>query len=449
MKINSMTQGSPGKVIIHFMIPVLLGNLLQLTYSIADTRIVGTFLGDQALAGVGATTVINSLYIGFFMGIANGFAILISQMFGAKELDRLKTAFATALFLGGILSVTLILATLAFIHPILHFLNVPAELFDMSKGYISIILAGMIITMFYDIFLAAARAIGDSLTPLLILILSVGLNIIGDIVLLGIFHTSVKGAAVATVGAQCIALIVCIIYLLKKYPFFRIKLHDFRKMEGKMAYEMIATGLSMGFMSSLINIGSLILQTAINGLGSSYIVAQTAARKITEMLMSIFIAMGQTMATYCGQNYGAGDYGRIKKGIRFGYILTCSWCVIVFAIVYLFAPSLIRMITGSHDMVMIQAATKYLQIDCILYVLVAIIFVQRNALQGMGDRVVPLISSGIEMLGKIILTYTLVPALGYMGVILVEPIVWIVMVIPLIIKMRKIQRRQNDKSNFI
>lgn len=441
-----MTQGSPGKVILRFMIPVLLGNLLQLTYSIADTRIVGTFLGDQALAGVGATTVINSLYIGFFMGIANGFAILISQMFGAKERDRLKKAFATALFLGGILSVTLILITLVLINPILHFLNVPDELFAMSKGYISIILAGMIVTMFYDIFLAAARAIGDSLTPLLILILSVGLNIVGDIVLLRIFHTSVKGAAIATVGAQCIALGVCIIYLLKKYPFFRIKPHDFRNMEGKMAYEMMATGLSMGFMSSLINIGSLILQTAINGLGSSYIVAQTAARKITEMLMSIFIAMGQTMATYCGQNYGAGDYNRIKKGIRFGYILTCSWCILVFVIVYLFAPALIKMITGSHDMVMIQAATKYLQIDCILYVLVAIIFVQRNALQGIGDRVIPLISSGIEMLGKIILTYTLVPALGYMGVILVEPIVWIVMVIPLIIKMQMVKRRVEWQS---
>ena len=209
-----------------------------------------------------------------------------------------------------------------------------------------------------------------------------------------------------------------------------------------MSGEMIATGLSMGLMSSLINIGSLILQTAINQLGSSYIVAQTAARKITEALMSVFVAMGQTLATYCGQNYGAGDYRRIKKGMHFGYILTCSWCIAVFGIVCLFSPSMIRMITGSNDMVMIQAAAKYLRIDCILYVLVAVIFVQRNSLQGIGDRITPLISSGIEMAGKIFLTYTLVPLLGYLGVILVEPIVWIIMIIPLIIKMRRILGRK-------
>lgn len=439
---NNMSQGLPWKVILHFMIPVLLGNLLQLTYSIADTRIVGTFLGDKALAGVGSTTVLHSLYIGFFMGIANGFAIMIAQMFGAKEMKRLRTAFATALLLGGILAVLMILLTLALLNPILHFLNVPMELFATAKGYIQIILAGMMITMFYDIFLASARAIGDSVTPLLILILSVALNIVGDVVFLGIIHTNVKGAAIATVGAQCIALLVCAVYLLKKYSFFQIKIRDFREIEGHMAWDMMATGLSMGLMSSLINIGSLILQTAINNLGNSYIVAQTAARKVTEVLMSIFIAMGQTLATYCGQNYGAGEYGRIKKGMRFGYILTCFWCVVVFIIVYLFAPPMIQMITGSSDAVMIEAATRYLQIDCILYVLVAVIFVQRNSLQGIGDRVTPLISSGIEMAGKIILTYTLVPLLGYLGVILVEPIVWIIMIIPLIVKMHRIMRSE-------
>ena len=439
---NNMTQGTPWKVIIRFMIPVLMGNLLQLTYSIADTRIVGTFLGDSALAGVGSTTVLHSLYIGFFMGIANGFAIMISYMFGAGKPDKVKTTFATALLLGGMMSVIFILTTLAFLDPVLHFLNVPSALFSTAKGYIRIILAGMIITMFYDIFLASARAIGDSVTPLLILILSVGLNIVGDIILLGIIHTGVKGAAAATVLAQFLALFVCAIYLLKKYSFFRITFSDFRKMDRHMSGEMIATGLSMGLMSSLINIGSLILQTAINQLGSSYIVAQTAARKITEALMSVFVAMGQTLATYCGQNYGAGDYRRIKKGMHLGYILTCSWCIAVFGIVYLFSPSMIRMITGSSDIVMIQAATKYLRIDCILYVLVAVIFVQRNSLQGIGDRITPLISSGIEMAGKIFLTYTLVPLLGYLGVILVEPIVWIIMIIPLIIKMRRILGRK-------
>ena len=189
-------------------------------------------------------------------------------------------------------------------------------------------------------------------------------------------------------------------------------------------------------MSSLINIGSFVLQTAVNGLGNSYIVAQSAARRITEVLMSVFIAVGHTMATYCSQNLGAGRWDRIHQGMRAGYMITCLWCVLVLLIVYTLAPTLIVLITGSSDRIMIDAATEYLRIDTILYVVTAIIFVQRNSMQGIGDTVTPLISSGIEMVGKIILAFTLVPALGYFGVILVEPIVWVVMVIPLILKVR-------------
>lgn len=435
---NHMTEGNPGKAIIKFMIPVLLGNLLQLTYSLADTRIVGSFLGDQALAGVGATATLHTLYIGLFMGIANGFAISIAQLFGAKLIERVRVAFACALMLAGILSVGMVCVNMLFLKPVLRFLNVPDNLFSVSYGYISIIIEGMIVTMFYDVLLASARAIGDSKTPLMILILSVGMNILGDIVLLGVFHTSVNGAAIATVAAQVIALTVCAFYLLGKYPFFRVSAADFRKIKASMVKEMLAMGLSMGFMSSLISIGSVILQTAINSLGDSYIVAQTAARKMTEALMSIFVAMGQTLATYCGQNYGAKQYKRIREGMRFGYWVTCSWCLLVLVAAYTIAPTCIRLITGSSDQVMIDAASKYLRIDCILYVLVAVIFVQRNSLQGLGEKRIPLISSGIEMVGKIILTYTLVPKMGYDGVILVEPIVWIVMIIPLIVKMKQI-----------
>jgi Na+-driven multidrug efflux pump len=207
-----------------------------------------------------------------------------------------------------------------------------------------------------------------------------------------------------------------------------------------MMVTMMKTGLSMALMSCLISIGSFVLQTAINGLGNSYIVAQSAARRITEILMSVFVAIGHTMATYCSQNLGADRWDRIHEGMKAGYWITCLWCVLVLVIVYTLAPTLICMITGSSDLVMIHAATQYLRIDSILYVLVAVIFVQRNSMQGIGDTVTPLISSGIEMAGKIILAFTLVPALGYFGVILVEPIVWIVMIIPLILKVRTWER---------
>ena len=434
---KNMTEGSPTRLLVSFCIPILLGNLFQLTYSIADTRIVGSFLGDAALAAVGATTVLSNLYTGFFMGIANGFAIITARHFGAGNMRKLRIAFAAALLMGVLLELALVGLTLLTLQPILHFLNVPEELLPVSGGYIKIILSGMLVTMLYDILLTSARAIGDSVTPLLIMIISVVLNIFGDVLLLGLCRTGVGGAAAATVGAQLIALLVCALYLLKKYRVFRIKSGDFREITPDMIFTMLTTGISMGLMSSLISMGSLILQTAINGLGNSYIVAQSAARRITDVLMSVFVAFGHTMATFTSQNYGAGKYDRIRQGMNVGYLVTCSWCVVVLLIVYPFSPMLVQLITGSQDQVMIAAAARYLRVDSLLYFLVAMIFIERHSLQGVGDRITPLISSGIEMLGKILLTCTLVPVMGYAGVILVEPIVWIAMIIPLIIKVRK------------
>lgn len=440
-----MTKGSPAKLILTFSIPILLGSLLQMTYSIADTRIVGTYLGDEALAAVGATTALSSLVNGFLIGAANGFAIMIAQRCGAKDKKGVKASFAAALGLGLMMAVILIGITQLFLNPILHFLNVPESLYPVSSGYIRIVLAGMLITTIYNVLLASARAIGDSITPLLTLALSVLLNIIGDIVLLRYFHMGVRGAAIATVGAQAITIVICMIYLLQRYEVFRVGKEDFRNCTKGMIRMMIATGVSMGLMNSLIGLGSLILQTAVNDLGNAYIVAQSVARKITEVLMAVFVAVGHTMATYCGQNYGAKKYSRIRKGILAGYAITCSWCLAVLVIVYTSVSWMVQIITGSTDPVMVAAASKYLRMDSILYVLVAVIFVLRNSLQGIGDRITPLISSGIEMLGKVILTFTLVPALHYDGVIWVEPIVWVVMIIPLIKRMRDWNRRIDRK----
>jgi len=437
---NDMTTGSPVRIIIKFTIPILLGNLLQLAYSVIDMRLVGTFLGDHALAAVGATAVMYTLFIGFFMGIANGFAVTTARHFGGKNMEKVHISFVSSIVMGTVLAVSISILCLLFLGPIMRLLNVPDSIFAASAGYIRIIIAGLLITMLYDILIASARAIGDSVTPLLTLFLSVGLNIAGDILLLGVLHTGVWGAALATVAAQLITAVVCAIYILWKYDFYRYRSGDLQLLERPMMVTMMKTGISMALMSCLISIGSFVLQTAINGLGNSYIVAQSAARRITEILMSVFVAIGHTMATYCSQNLGANRWDRIHEGMKAGYWITCLWCVLVLVIVYTLAPTLICMITGSSDLVMIHAATQYLRIDSLLYVLVAVIFVQRNSMQGIGDTVTPLISSGIEMAGKIILAFTLVPALGYFGVILVEPIVWIVMIIPLILKVRTWER---------
>lgn len=431
---KDLTKGKPSVLILTFALPIFLANLLQLTYSIVDTRIVGTFLGENMLAAVGATTTLSNLIIGFLLGLSNGFAIVTAQKFGAKDIRAVKKSFATAIILGVSTALVLTVAGLVFLHPILKFLNIPDELFKESASYISVIIAGLLATFLYDICAAVLRAIGDTITPLIILAISVALNVAGDIFFVVIVKAGVRGAAVATVLAQLIAFIVCAFYMVKKYDILRLSRTDFKGMESAMVKNMLGGGLSMGFMSSLVNIGSLTLQTAINKLGQDIIVAHTAARKISEIFMVMFTVFGQTMATYCGQNIGAGKVDRVKKGIRLSILYTCIWCTLVIIASYTIGGWLVYLVTGSSNDAIIVNATNYLKFDTIFYYVTAVICIVRNAMQGLGEHITPLISSSLEMIGKIIIAATLVPVMGYTGVIIAEPLVWFIMVIPLIVK---------------
>lgn len=431
---KDLTKGKPSVLILTFALPIFLANLLQLTYSIVDTRIVGTFLGENMLAAVGATTTLSNLIIGFLLGLSNGFAIVTAQKFGAKDIMAVKKSFATAIILGVSTALVLTVAGLVFLHPILKFLNIPDELFKESASYISVIIAGLLATFLYDICAAVLRAIGDTITPLIILAISVALNVAGDIFFVVIVKAGVRGAAVATVLAQLIAFIVCAFYMVKKYDILRLSRTDFKGMESAMVKNMLGGGLSMGFMSSLVNIGSLTLQTAINKLGQDIIVAHTAARKISEIFMVMFTVFGQTMATYCGQNIGAGKVDRVKKGIRLSILYTCIWCTLVIIASYTIGGWLVYLVTGSSNDAVIVNATNYLKFDTVFYYVTAVICIVRNAMQGLGEHITPLISSSLEMIGKIIIAATLVPVMGYTGVIIAEPLVWFIMVIPLIVK---------------
>lgn len=431
---KDLTKGRPEKLLLSFSLPIFFGNLLQLTYSLVDTRIVGSYLGKHALAAVGATSTMSGLLIGFLMGLANGFAIIQAQCFGAKDMRRLRKSLAASFVLGGGITLVLTVLGLVFLNPILRFLNISEQLMRTAREYIFIIMAGMIVTLLYDVCAAVMRAIGDTITPLIILAISVVLNIVGDMFFICVLKTGVRGAAIATVLAQLIALIVCIIFMLKKYDILRLHREDFAFMEKNMIGEMLNSGLSMGFMSSLVNIGSLSLQTAINKLGEDIIVAHTAARKISEIFMIMFSVFGQAMATYCGQNLGAGEVERIKKGIKVAIVYTCIWCTFTIIASYTIGSWLVHLVTGSKNTVIIENATNYLKFDTLFYYVTAFICIIRNALQGIGDHITPLVSSSLEMIGKIVLAWLLVPCLGYTGVILSEPIVWFIMVIPLIVQ---------------
>lgn len=431
---KDLTKGKPSTLILAFALPIFLGNLLQLTYSVTDTRIVGSFLGEDALAAVGATTTLSNLIIGFLLGLANGFAIITAQRFGAKDIRGVKKSFAASLVLGTVISVVLTVLGLVFLQPILRFLNVPEHLIPVAGPYIFIIIAGLLATFLYDACAAALRALGDTVTPLVILAVSVALNIAGDLLFVLVLKAGVRGAAAATVLAQILAFVICWLYMLRRYEMLRLVREDFRDADTAMMKNMLGSGLSMGFMSSLVNIGSLTLQTAINKLGQDIIVAHTAARKISEIFMTMFSVFGQTMATYCGQNLGAGRIDRVKKGIRLGIFYTCIWCTLSAVASYTIGSWLVYLVTGSTNEVVILNATNYLKFDTLFYYVTAVICVLRNAMQGLGDHITPLISSSLEMVGKIVIAATLVPMLGYTGVIVAEPLVWFIMVIPLVVQ---------------
>lgn len=433
---KDLTKGKPLKLIIMFAIPLFIGQVFQLLYSLVDTRIVGETLGAQALAGVGATSTLSDFLVGILNGLTNGFAIVIATYFGAKDTAGLKKALATTYVLGIGIAAVISIGSLLFLDPILRFLNVSADIHADAKAYISVILAGLVAATLYNILAAVLRAVGDSFTPLLFLVLSTVLNVGLDYLFILYFHTGVMGAAIATVLSQLFSSALCFIYMRKKYPHLMLAATDFH-IDKDICKKMLVTGSSMAFMLSFVQLGTLALQTSINSFGSQIIVAHASARKAITIFILPCSCLGTTLATYCGQNLGAGTYSRIKQGIRAAMLLMAGWYFIVILLANTISPFLIRSITASTDPVIIDTAVLYLRVDTSVYFLPFIISLFRNSMQGFGDSKTPVISSSLELLIKLIVAYGFAPRYGYFAIILAEPISWAIMVIPLIVGMMR------------
>ena len=434
---KDLTKGSITKLIFWFALPVFIGSLLQMTYNLVDTKIIGYVLGESSLAAVGSTNSVNTLVIGFLQGLTNGFAVIAAQFFGAGDTANFKRTVAGSFKYGIMISAGLTVGVLIFLRPLLKVLNTPDDLLKEAYDYIFIIFAGMTVLMLYNVCAALLRSIGDSFTPLIFLGISVVLKVI---------PMGVRGAAVATVLSQFIALIACLVYSLKRYDILWISRKDF-KTDSSLRGKLMSTGCSMGFMSSLVSIGSVTLQSAINSFGQDIILAHTTARRLSELFMMMFGVLGTTMATFCGQNLGAGKYERIRKGILTSILMGWVWCVLCVITSYTIVPAFVKMLISSDNRNVIDTATLYLRVDSLLYFVTAMITIIRNSLQGIGDRLTPIISSGIELAGKVVITFTLVPLMGYWGVIVSEPIVWVLMVIPLIVQLIKNPAFARGKNN--
>ena len=432
-KTKTLTEGTPWKQILLFSIPIFWGNIFQLLYSLVDTKIVGSTLGTEALAAVGSVSTLHTLMTGFLNGLTLGFSLITAMCFGADNMKRLKKSFAMTIELGVMTTTVLVVALMLVLQPLLHLLNVPEEQFAMSYAYISVLIVGLFATVLYNLCANTLRAIGDSLTPLLFLILATVSNIGLDYLFILAFHMGVQGAAYATVLAQLISVVLCFIRIFRKFPVLHLQKSDFRP-EKELIVEMYKSGLSMGLMSCLVSIGTIMLQSAINTFGTTVIVAHTAARKVFEIMSLPMSVLGSAMATYCGQNYGAKRFDRIRQGIRASLLIAAIWSVAVFIICHTVEGALIRFVASTTDAEVIYWGSMYLKVDMSFIVVCGVIVILRNSMQGFGDRVIPVFSSCIELAGKIIIAFVFAPMFAYWGIIWAEPVVWIAMVIPLIVK---------------
>ena len=440
-KTKTLTEGTPWKQILLFSIPIFWGNVFQLLYSLVDTKIVGSTLGTEALAAVGSVSTLHTLMTGFLNGLTLGFSLITAMCFGAKNRKRLKKSFAAAISLGVLTTLALVLMLMIFLHPVLNLLHVPQAQFAMAYAYISVLIVGLFATLFYNLCANTLRAIGDALTPLIFLIVATVSNIGLDYLFILGFQMGVQGAAYATVLAQLLSVVLCLIRIFRKFPILHIQKEDFR-FDRELMAEMYKSGLSMGLMSCLVGIGTILLQSAINTLGTTVIVAHTAARKVFELVSLPNSVLGSAMATYCGQNYGARRFDRIRQGIRASMIIAAVWAVVVFLICHTVEGKLIQFVASTTNPDVIYWGSTYLKVDMSFIVICGVIVILRNSMQGFGDRVIPVFSSCIELAGKIIFAFVFAPMFAYWGIIWAEPLVWIAMVIPLIVKVVHVLKKE-------
>ena len=429
---KDLTKGNIIRLLLAFSLPLLIGNVFQQLYNIVDTKVVGELLGEDALAAIGASSPVFNLIVGALNGLGNGFGIVVSKYYGAKDMRRMRQAVANSVCLCAGITVIVTIASNFLIVPLLHLLNTPEAIMDRCTGYIRVIILFMIFTAAYNLCAAVLRALGDTIRPLIFLAVATVINVGLDLLFVGGLKLDVKGAAYATVVAQAISFVCCLIYIIKKCPELHLKRSDFVA-DGGMIRDLLGQGMAMAFMLCLVSIGTLILQGAINKLGTGIIAAHTIARKLSEIFMLPFSTLGVAAATFTGQNYGAGRYDRIRTGIRDAILLSWIWSVIVIAAVYTLAPVMIQLISGATSAEVVETARWYLRFDTPFYFVLGILIVLRNAMQGLGRKIVPMISSSIELVGKLVVAWVLTDRMGYFGVIISEPATWILCTILLCI----------------
>ena len=424
VKDHDLTVGSPFKLIIAFAVPMILGNLLQQLYNFVDTMIVGHFLGVDALAGVGATGSINFLILGFCMGMCSGFAIPVAQTYGSKDFVTMRKYIANALYLSVGFSILITLIVSLLCRHILVWMRTPDNVIDYSYVYILTIFIGIPVTFLYNILAGVIRAIGDSKTPLIFLIISTIINIILDYLFIAGLHLGVFGAALATVLAQLLSGIMCIILVIKKLDILHISGSEWEVNTYYMK-KLCMMGLPMGLQYSITAIGSVILQSSVNMLGSLAVAATTAASKVNMLFLCILDALGASMATYGGQNLGAGRIDRIKKGTLAAVIIGISYSIFAFVAVIFVRVPLIKLFVDEPVPEMVDMAALHVIITTGSLTLLVFVNVLRFVIQGVGFSTFAILAGVFEMIARTIAGLVFIPAFDFVGACVASPFAWL------------------------
>lgn len=421
---KDMTTGNPGKIILNFTIPIFIGNVFQQFYSMADAVIVGKFVGTKALAAVGSTGTIIFLIIGFVMGMTAGFTVLTAQRFGAGDMKAMRQTVGSAAILSIGVSVVLTVISMLGMKPLLKFMHTPADIFEDAYMYIMIICAGIFAQMLYNLLASILRALGNSKIPLYFLILAALLNIVLDLVFIIVFKLGAPGAAWATVISQGVSGVLCLIYIIRKIPVLHLEKDDW-KLNGNLVKIQLGIGFPMALQYSITAIGSMMVQTSLNLLGSTQVAAFTAASKIEQIVTQAYVAMGTTMATYCAQNMGAGKVQRIRKGFKSATIMGSIYSVIVAAIIMTVGKYMTHLFLSGDLTEIMKSVDIYLKCVGIFFIPLTIVNLYRNGIQGMGYGLLPMMAGVAELIGRGAVAIVAAGRKSYIGVCLASPAAWI------------------------
>ena len=430
-KIHDMTTGSPVRLIIRFMIPMFLGNVFQQFYNIADSIVAGQFIGVTALAAIGSTGSLMFFVTGWLNGLSSGFAILVSQWFGAKQYDRMRHYVAMSVYLAAAFAILMTAGLLIANEPILRLMNYSDDIMPDVKLYMGIIYAGLIVTAAYNSLAAFLRALGDSKSPLYFLIISAAINVVLDIAFIVVFGMGVEGCADATVIAQGISALLCFVYILKRFPILHLKREDFR-VSFESFGRLLALGIPMGLQFSITAIGTIIVQGAVNIYGEIYMAGFSAAGKLQTLFATVFTAFGATIATYVGQNRGAGKMDRVKQGVRCTQIMILIWSVVLMVLMYFGGRYMTWLFISPSETEVVNAAVTYFHTVFWCYPFLGSIFLYRNTLQGMGYGLVPMLGGIFELVARSAIVMIVAGHTSFAGVCFSDPAAWIAALIPLV-----------------